>query len=94
MTNGWRYPMRSDIMWLVINDIYWDNTNNVQTSSVVSPNLDILCTSNDYPIQTNQEVSKQTYHYVFNYKVGGSLNQWNQKHWYTDTKVDLHCIHD
>lgn len=94
MTNGWRYPMRNDLMWLVTNDIYWDNTDNVQASSVVSPNLDILCTYNDYPIQTNEEVSKKTYHYVFYYKVGGSLNQWNQKHWYTDTKIYLHCIHD
>ena len=93
MTNGWRYPMRPDLMWLVTNDLYWDDGGG-HTSGVVSPNLDILCTSSDYVIQTNEEVSNPTYHYIFYYNTNGSLNQWHQGHAYTDTKFYLHCIHD
>lgn len=95
MTNGWRYPNRGELMYLVTADVYWDDTGIKTTSGSVSPNLDILCggTSN-YVVQTNQEVSSKTYHYIFYYNVDGNIKKWQQTHAYTDRTFEMHCIHD
>lgn len=94
MTNGWRYPNRGELMYLVTSDVYWDDTGKHTTSGSVSPNLDILCTSSNYVIQTNQEVSKATYHYIFYYNVDGNIKNWQHTHSHTDTQYYMHCIHD
>lgn len=95
MTNGWRYPNRGDLMYLVTADVYWDDGGVHITSGEVSPNLDILCGgSSNYVVQTNQEVSSKTYHYIFYYNVDGNIKKWQHTHAHTDRSFEMHCIHD
>ena len=90
MTNGWTFFPKNTIMWLLTASVS-TNEEKDRTSSVVSPNLDILFKDGNVTVPTSSKSLLRYIGYTFN--MHGSVNNWSQRQLSPNSSFYIYCMH-